>query len=122
MKLALAALSLLLGSSASAQSLEELKRVDQLNDTLELLDEAEAIINTASRVHQSDCMKAVGNLAFCGCISDKLAVTWSFADYVAITTRSREENGYANLDPGMRAAYDNVPVARDACVTPSAAP
>lgn len=123
MKLAVVVLTVaLLAPSAGALSLEELNEVDRLSEPLELLDQAEAIINSTSRAHQSDCMKAVGNLAFCGCISDKISVAWSFADYVAITTRSRDENGYENLDPSMRVAYDNVPAVRDGCVTKSVAP
>ncbi|MFC5579477.1 hypothetical protein ACFPOA_15825 [Lysobacter niabensis] len=112
----------LLAPSAAAQSLEELKTADQLNETLELLDKAEAILKSTSRTRRSDCMKAVGNAAFCGCIGDKLAVAWSFSDYVAITTRSKEENGYASLDPNMRVAYDNVAAVRDECVASPAAP
>ena len=43
-------------------------------------------------------------------------------EYVAIVTRTKEENGYAHLDPKIRPAYDIVSVVRDECVAASLAP
>jgi hypothetical protein len=107
---------------ASAQSLADLERVEQFDEVLDLIGRAQAELETVSRQRRTDCMKATGHTRFCVCIGDKLAVAWSFADYVAITTRTKEENGYGTLDGEMRSAYDNVALVRDECVALSVHP
>jgi hypothetical protein len=47
---------------------------------------------------------------------DALPIAWSFTDYISITTRTKEQNGYANLDGEYRSAYDKVAGIRDQCV------
>jgi hypothetical protein len=107
---------------AAAQSLETVKEREKFDEVFELIDKAELALKSASRVRRSDCLKAVGDQSFCTCIDNKLAVAWSFADYVAITTRSKEENRYDQLDPKLQPAYDSVPAARDECVASRVAP
>jgi len=109
-------------STAGAQSLEELKQKESLDHTMDLLNQAEAILNSASRQRRVDCAKAIGNVPLCTCLDDKLAVAWSFADYVAILTRTKEENGYDSIDTKLKPAYDNVAAVRDACVASAVAP
>ena len=107
---------------ATAQSLNDLEQKESLEHTMDLLNQAEQILNSASRQRRLDCAKAVGDVPLCSCINDKLAVAWSFADYVAILTRSKEENGYAAMDAKLRPGYDNVAAVRDACVATLVAP
>ena len=52
----------------------------------------------------------------CGCVVEELPIAWSFSDYIAITTQTKEETGYAKLKPDMKAAYDKVGPIRDRCV------
>jgi hypothetical protein len=113
---------LALAFPASGQSLEELETKESFDHIGELLDRAELALNTASRIRQLDCVKATGSAALCKCLNSRLPVRWSFAEYVAIVTRTKEENGYAHLDPKIRPAYDIVSVVRDECVAASLAP
>ena len=107
---------------ASSQSLKELETKESFDQIFDLLNQAETALNTSSRLRQLDCIKAVGSPPLCKCLDSKLAVAWSFSDYVSIVTRTKEENGYDRLEPDMRAAYDNVATARDACVASPVAP
>jgi hypothetical protein len=45
-----------------------------------------------------------------------MPVAFSFDEYVAITTKTKEQNGYASLPADTRKAYDVVPGVRDRCV------
>lgn len=108
--------------SVSAQSLEDLKRKESFDQAIDLINRAEILLESASRQRRTDCAKAVGDLPLCECLDENLAVAWSFADYVAIVTRTKEENGYDAIDPKLRPAYDNVAMVRDACVAASVAP
>ena len=107
---------------AAAQSLESVKEQEKFDEVFELLDKAELALKSASRVRRADCLKAIGDENFCTCIDNKLAVAWTFSDYVAIATRSKDDNGYGQLDPKLQTAYDNVPPARDECVASRVAP
>ena len=106
----------------NSQSLQELETKESFDHIFDLLNKAETVLNTSSRLRQLDCTKAVGSPSLCKCLDSKLAVVWSFSDYVAIVTRTKEENGYDRLEPDMWAAYDNVAAVRDACVASPVAP
>lgn len=91
-------------------------QVEQSEKTLRMLDGLQAMVEQGSRKFSSACLRAFGAARFCSCVTENRPATFSFADYIAITTRSRDENGYAKLDAGMKAAYDKVAVVRDSCV------
>ncbi|WFC40545.1 hypothetical protein [Pseudoxanthomonas sp. SE1] len=118
MKACLVALALLFTwpSVGWAQSLERLEQLERLEKAVEVIDQVDAKLDSLIRVRRAECRRAFGYEPFCDCIMDALPVAWSFADYVAITTRSKEQNGYANLDAEYRSAYDKVPGIRDQCV------
>jgi hypothetical protein len=105
-----------------AQSLEEIRKVEALQNFSDKLDELSVAFEAHSRARRTQCLKAFGDPRFCACISDKLAVAWSFADYVAITTRTKEENGYEILESDLKVAYDRVGPVRDECVASLVAP
>lgn len=106
-------------SSALAQegmTLRQIEKKEGQEKVTELLDEAITLLNQMDRQWKTDCAKAVGYEPFCSCISKDLPSAWSFSDYVAITTKSKEENQYNNLDAQRRKAYDIVSSVRDKCV------
>ena len=110
---------LVLASVAQAQpakSLEQLQREENFRRATEALGNLDAKLNVMVKQREADCEKAVGYAPFCGCLMNDLPIAWSFSEYVAIATRSKEENGYAKMDKGLRAAYDKVAPIRDACV------
>lgn len=100
----------------SAQSLDQLNNTDLLTKALGEVQKMKAQLTERARDNKYACLKAFGNEAFCGCLAQKLPIAFSFADYIAIVTLTREENGYASLDADFKKAYDAVPRVRDTCV------
>jgi hypothetical protein len=106
-------------SSALAQegmTHQQIEQKEGQENVTELLDEARTLLNRIDRQWKTDCAKAVGYEPFCSCISKDIPSAWSFSDYVAITTKSKEENQYNKLDAQQRKAYDIVFSVRDKCV------
>jgi hypothetical protein len=123
MKLLVATIFHLVGlisiSSVLAQegmTLQQIEQKEGQEKVTELLDEARTLLNQLDRQWKIDCAKAVGYEPFCSCISKDLPSIWSFSDYVAITTKSKEDNQYNKLDAQRRKAYDIVSSVRDECV------
>ena len=110
---------LLISTGALAQgakSLEQLRREDDLQRTMEALNKLDAQIGSMAKRREADCSMAVGYRPFCDCVMKDLPIAWGFADYVAITTRTKEQNGYSKMDKDSRSAYDLVAPVRDRCV------
>jgi hypothetical protein len=110
---ALATVGALAQDAPTLKQLETMEQIEQLGDTVK---ELKSIFEFAMRRRASDCTRAIGYEPFCSCILKDLPVAWTFSDYVAITTRTKEENGYEKLDGQQRVAYDKVAAIRDRCV------
>ena len=95
------------------QQIEQNEARENLSETINKLD---TLLTRMDRQWKTDCAKAVGYEPFCSCISKHIPSAWSFSDYVAITTKSKEENQYNKLDTQHRKAYDIVSSVRDKCV------
>jgi hypothetical protein len=109
----------LLTAHALAQpvkSLEQLAKEEQLNKTIATLSDLDAKIDRMTKKRDGDCTRAVGYPPLCECLSKNLPFIWSFSEYVAITTETKETNGYTKMDMQMREAYDKVAMVRDTCV------
>lgn len=115
-------LAIVPAATAVGQSLEQINQVESLDHALDSLSQLSATVETMSRTRRTECLKAFGNETFCSCIGGKLAVAWSFSDYIAIITRTKETNGYEKLESNLKIAYDNVGPIRDECVMASVAP
>lgn len=102
-----------------AQSLEQLDQLSHIDKALDLLDQLQARVDQQVHATKYSCLKVFGNDAFCGCISSNLPIVFSFADYVAIVTQTKENNGYASLNTDTKKAYDSVPAVREKCVAQS---
>ncbi|MGN2254559.1 hypothetical protein ACFWZ4_14365 [Frateuria sp. GZRe12] len=98
------------------QSLEQLDQRAHADKAIDLLNQLQAQVDEQAHAMKYECLKAFGNSAFCGCLSSNLPVAFSFADYIAIVTKSKEANGYAKLTPDTKKAYDTVPSVREKCV------
>ena len=99
-----------------AKSLEQLQREEDFRRATEALGNLDAKLNVLVKQREADCEKAFGYRPFCGCLMNELPIAWSFSEFVAITTRSKEENGHLKMDKDLRGAYDKVAPIRDACV------
>jgi hypothetical protein len=105
------------------RSLEQVKKEEELakkisdaDRLIRRLDDAKAAANNLAHARQFECEKAVGNSTFCGCLGQNLPFTIGFLDFVAITTRTKEQNGYSKLSLDQTKAYDAVAGVRDQCV------
>lgn len=110
---------LLAASVAHAQqpkTLQELERASRFDEALSKIEAMSAQLDVQVKARTLACARAVGYQPFCGCILDALPVAWSFEDYVAITSKSKEANGYAAMAPDLQRAYDAVAPIRDRCV------
>lgn len=96
--------------------LQQIEELENLQNAMDAVKRLQSSMESMTRKRRTDCLKAIGWEPFWTCIMDALPVAWSFADYVAITTRSKEENGYEKLDVDHKAAYDRVAPVRNKCV------
>src|SRR4051812_48999525 len=101
MKVFAVLLALIAVGGTDAQTLQQLEqaesrdlKIQRLQDSIKVLDDMDAMLDRQTRAFNLACMKAVGAKTFCGCLASNRPVAFSFADYVAITTRTREENKY----------------------------
>lgn len=120
-RLLVAAVFSALAGSAAAQdksgaSLNDLKRIQRLDDAMRTLNKVDAALDDMIAKRKMACIRAFGSTSFCSCLSENLPVAFTFDEYVAITTKSKEENGYSRLGADIRKAYDLVPPVRDRCV------
>lgn len=92
------------------------QQIEQTQKAIDALDELGVQLNKVIHAREAECNKAIGYAPFCSCILKDLPVAWSFAQYVAITTKSKEENGYGKLSKEEKTAYDLVTRIRDRCV------
>jgi hypothetical protein len=114
--LVLAFLGVHLANAQDPKPLDQLKREEQADKTMELIDQARAQIEQMSRRFRSDYEKAIGRAGFCDCLRTNLPAIWSFDDYIAIATKSKDQTGYARMDTDLKRAYDSVVPIRDRCV------
>lgn len=112
------ALTLMSAAAGALQSksLDQLQREELLDNAIVTLNEFDAKIDKVIKKRGVDCAKAVGIKPLCDCLMTDMPIAWSFNDYVAITTKAKEENGYSKMDKEYRAAYDMVAPIRDRCV------
>lgn len=125
MKVVLAAILVLVSLAVNAQEgkgLQQIQEEESLQRAVDKLNELDASLKSMVNQRDTDCLKAVGYQPFCSCILKGLPVAWSFSDYVAITTQTKEKNGYSDMDADFRAAYDKVIPIRDKCVKAINAP
>ena len=93
-----------------------MQRGEELRRAMAAINEVDAKLDAIVKKREAECEMAVGYKPFCSCIMNELPVAWSFSDYVAITTKSKEENGYSKLNEEMRSAYEKVAPVRNYCV------
>lgn len=98
-------------------TLEQAQQLEHLNDAINKLEVLSATFDGLSKKRRSDCIQAFGHKSFCQCLGDNLPVAWSFQEYIAIATQTKDENGYVNLDDELKSAYDKAITVRDDCVS-----
>jgi hypothetical protein len=97
-------------------SLSDLEQAQKYDEALRALERVKSTLNDLVASRNMACMRAVGYAPFCSCLAKDMPVAFSFDEYIAITTKSKEQNGYVSLPADTRKAYDIVPSIRDRCV------
>ncbi len=62
------------------------------------------------------CMKAIGEEKFCGCIGTNLPAGVTFEQYVHTLVTTKDELGYDAMTPEQQKSVDDTLKARDRCV------
>jgi len=104
------------GAAQSTKSLEQIENDEKLKRAIEPINDAESKLHAMLRRREVDCARAIGFAPFCDCVMKDLPIAWNFSEYVMITTRSKDENGYTTMGKDLQRAYDNVAPIRDRCV------
>jgi hypothetical protein len=105
-----------LAQNAGSASLSDLEQAQRYDEAIRAIERVKVTLNDLVASRNMACMRAVGYAPFCSCLAKDMPVAFSFDEYVAITTKSKEQNGYAGLPADTRKAYDIVPGIRDKCV------
>ena len=101
---------------AQEKTLEQLEQEEILNQSINVIDQYEVKMDLFIKTRELNCTQAIGYKPFCDCIMKELPIAWSFNHYIAITTRSKEDNSYSKMNEELKMAYDAVPIIRDKCV------
>ena len=110
-------LGLILSNVAQAEkSISQLQQEENIQDVMDAFDNMEKNINVMTRVRETKCQKAFGYKPFCECVMKELPIAWDFDAYIAITTKTKKENGYENMSKELKGAYDKVEGIRNSCV------
>lgn len=96
-----------------AASLADLERAQRLDEAMRALEHAKSSLGDLVASRNMACTRAIGYAPFCSCLAKDMPVAFSFDESIAITTRSKEQNGYAGLPAETRKVYDIVLGIRD---------
>jgi hypothetical protein len=123
MKVSALLLVLVSAQALGQPTLEDLQKQQTIDDArhqneqaVETLNKVETLMRKMLADRHMACQRSFGNERFCACLDESLPIAWTFQDYIAITTMSKEQNGYAAMKPNDRKAYDMVGPVRDKCV------
>jgi hypothetical protein len=95
---------------------QEFQKAQKLETAIKTLDAVDAQIDRQVKARELTCMKVVGSTKLCGCLGKALPWVFSFEDYVAITSKSKDVNNFSKLDKETQKAYEMVGPIRDRCV------
>jgi hypothetical protein len=101
---------------AHSQTLEQQQRRNQIDRTINKLDQLKTLADSMEQERKFQCMAAVANKAFCECLGENLPVVLDFTNYVVIVTRTKVELKYSTLSADDKSVIDNTYKIRDQCV------
>ena len=97
-----------LGIAMAQTTLQDEQRLADIERANAALKQLDVSLDVMIKKREADCRRAVGYAPFCNCVMEALPIAWSFSDYVAITTQTKEENGYSKMKKDTQSAYDKV--------------
>ena len=115
-KLLIVWLMFVASGTAYASKERSIEQIQQDNNAARALQDFTNSLDTLMDAKRADCEKAIGYSPFCSCVLESLPLAWTFSDYVAITTKTKDENGFKEMDKELQAAYEKVITIRDKCV------
>jgi hypothetical protein len=97
-------------------SIDEQEKVLGMEQVSTIINEIEGLLNKSASELRGKCMLSFGNKIFCECLANKSPVI-SFDEYVAMTSKTKEELNYDKLSLDDQKFVDAVRKGRDNCVT-----
>lgn len=81
-----------------------------------LAEQAQSTSSNKNNIRVTECIKAFGDEQFCQCIDKQMHSKLSFADYIFVTTKSKQAVGYDILPEENQKMIDSAYSARQRCV------
>ncbi len=105
---------------ADATDLERLEENEKVEKALSTLSKVEVLLDNMMRDNKTRCLKAFGHELFCNCLSDNMPgpgmIVLSFYEYIAATTKSKEDLKYNQLPDDQKKMIDSLRQLRGKCV------
>ena len=106
---------LLLAAPLHAADDDMQDKIRQLEQQLQELKALKAQMDVG-RKKTDQCLKAVGQEKFCGCIGRNLPAEVTFEQYIHTVLAPKEELGYGTMTPEQKKSIDTTLASRDRCV------
>ncbi|MDH5180252.1 MAG: hypothetical protein OEZ39_09315 [Gammaproteobacteria bacterium] len=107
---------LLTPSLAISDSLENIQHRENFENAMRNIEKMKVMLNETTARFRTNCLKSFGHSKFCECIGSSRPVIINFYNYIAITTKSKEELNYNSLNSDDKKIIDNAISAREKCV------
>ncbi len=105
---------------ADAKDLERLEKNEKTDKAMSAVVAIDAYLHRVGRENKASCLKAFGHETFCNCLSDNMPgpgmIVLSFYEYIAATTKSKEDLKYDQLPDNKKQLIDSLRQLRGKCV------
>ena len=105
------------GEGPREPTLEELQRMNAMEDAILSINRLEALSERLSTTKRQKCMNAIGQEVFCTCLVNKTPLSSTFEQYIAAVVSSDEELAHLTPDDKELVAVNRR--ARNECVNAS---
>ncbi len=105
---------------AEPKGLRTLEEEEKIDKAFSALAGIEKYIKDVNRENKTLCLRAFGHKLFCDCLSDNMPgpgmIVLSFYEYIAATTKSKEDLKYNHLPDDKKRVIDELRKTREKCV------
>jgi hypothetical protein len=105
---------------ADAKDLERLEENEKTDKAISAVVAIDDYLHRVGRDNKTSCLKAFGHEMFCNCLSDNMPgpgmIVLSFYEYIAATTKSKEDLKYNQLPEDQKKMIDALRKTREICV------
>ena len=105
------------GTTQKALTLEEIGQKEARENVGNNLQKLANHLLQSAEIKYNNCLKAFGDEEFCQCIKNKTPPGITFAEYIAIVIKTKEDLGYSQSDNATKEMIDNTIKARETCIS-----